>query len=75
MYKLTLAQVIDMAQTTGLAGLGLKNDYRTMVNLLNMTLIDLHARLVINQGIVTIPIEHNKEIYNIEDYVENENKG
>ena len=38
-------------------------------------LIDLHARLVINQGIVTIPIEHNKEIYNIEDYVENENKG
>lgn len=75
MYKLTLAQVIDMAQTTELAGLGLKNDYRTMVNLLNMTLIDLHARLVINQGIVTIPIEHNKEIYNIEDYVENENKG
>ena len=75
MYKLTLAQVIDMAQTTELAGLGLKNDYRTMVNLLNMTLIDLHARLVINQGIVTIPIEHNKEIYNIEDYVENDNKG
>ena len=75
MYKLTLAQVIDMAQTTELAGLRLKNDYRTMVNLLNMTLIDLHARLVINQGIVTIPIEHNKEIYNIEDYVENENKG
>ena len=75
MYKLTLAQVIDMAQTTELAGLGLKTDYRTMVNLLNMTLIDLHARLVINQGIVTIPIEHNKEIYNIEDYVENENKG
>ena len=75
MYKITLAQVIDMAQTTELAGLGLKNDYRTMVNLLNMTLIDLHARLVINQGIVTIPIEHNKEIYNIEDYVENENKG
>ena len=75
MYKLTLAQVIDMAQTTELAGLGVKNDYRTMVNLLNMTLIDLHARLVINQGIVTIPIEHNKEIYNIEDYVENENKG
>ena len=75
MYKLTLAQVIDMAQTTELAGLGLKNDYRTMVNLLNMTLIDLHARLVINQGIVTIHIEHNKEIYNIEDYVENENKG
>lgn len=75
MYKLTLAQVIDMAQTTELAGLGLKNDYRTMVNLLNMTLIDLHARLVINQGIVSIPIEHNKEIYNIEDYVENENKG
>lgn len=75
MYKLTLAQVIDMAQSTELAGLGLKNDYRTMVNLLNMTLIDLHARLVINQGIVTIPIEHNKEIYNIEDYVENENKG
>ena len=75
MYKLTLAQVIDMAQTTELAGLGLKNDYRTMVNLLNMTLIDLHARLIINQRIVTIPIEHNKEIYNIEDYVENENKG
>ena len=69
MNKLTLAQVLEMAQTTELQGLGLKNDYKTMVNLLNLTLIDIHARLVINQGIIDIPIEHNKEIYELEDYI------
>lgn len=68
MNRLTLAEVLETAQVTELQGLGLKNDYKSMVNLLNMTLRDLHARLVINQGIIVIPIEHDKEFYNLLDY-------
>lgn len=68
MSTLTLAKVIEIAQTTELQGLGLKNDYKTMVNLLNMTLIDLHSRFVINQDVIKVPIEHNKEFYNLETY-------
>lgn len=74
MNKLTLAEVLETAQLTELQGLGLKNDYKTMVNLLNLTLRDLHARLIINQGIIEIPIEHHKEFYNLEDYEKDINK-
>ncbi|EAI2216800.1 hypothetical protein ACNGB2_00515 [Campylobacter coli] len=69
MGNLTLKQVIEFAKATDLKNLAIADKYPDMCNIVNMVLIDLHSRFTINQGIVDIPLEKDKFIYNINDYI------
>lgn len=69
MSNLTLKEVIEFAKTTDLKNLAVADNYPDMVRYVNMVLIDLHSRLFINQGIVDIPLEKDKTIYNLNEYI------
>lgn len=68
--KLTLKQVLDLTGSTDLRTLNLTaDDPTTMSYLINQVLIDLHSRFVLNQKLVKIPLEEDKELYDINDYI------
>ena len=64
--KFTLQEVLDQANAGVFKNVSL-ND-KEIVNLLNMTLLDIHNRLVLNQAIIEIPLEKDKVFYKISDY-------
>ena len=64
--KFTLQEVLDQANAGVFKNVSL-ND-KEIVNLLNMTLLDIHNRLVLNQAIIEIPLEKDKVLYKISDY-------
>lgn len=71
MNQLTLNQLINFANSSTLANLpGGEDRYEIICNLLNMVLIELHARFVIKQDIVDVPLDSNKTSYNLLDYIE-----
>lgn len=72
MNQLTLRQLIDFAKSStlnDLPALNEKNRENDLVNMLNMVLIELHSRFVIKQDIVEVPLEKDKTIYNLLDYI------
>ena len=64
--KFTLQEVLDQANAGVFKNVSL-ND-KEIVNLLNMTLLDIHNRLVLNQAIIEISLEKDKIFYKISDY-------
>ena len=64
--KFTLQEVLDQANAGVFKNVSL-ND-KEIVNLLNMTLLDIHNRLVLNQATIEIPLEKDKVFYKISDY-------
>lgn len=69
MNNLTLKQVLQFAKTGELSSLGVVNDYEAMCNFINLVLIELHSRFVINQKIIEIPLSEDKTTYKLTDYL------
>lgn len=69
MNELTLKQVLEFAKTGNLTNADIANDYSAMVNFINLVLIELHSRFVINQAIVDVKLEQDKTIYDLRDYI------
>lgn len=67
--KFTLEQVLKFAKNGELKNLAIVDDYSAMCDLINRVLIELHARFVINQQIIDIPLEKDKTAYNLYDYL------
>lgn len=67
---MTLEFVINIARSSQLKNLGVADKYDDLVNLINLTLIDLHNRFDLNHGIVDIPLEQDKDTYYIPDYID-----
>lgn len=65
--KFTLQEVLDFANSGVLKNVNLTD--KDIVNLLNMTLLDIHNRLVLNNAIIEIPLEKDKVFYKISDYI------
>lgn len=67
---MTFKDVMEYAGATDLRTLNdTVQDPYAMSLLINQVLIDLHSRFVLNQAIITIPIEKDKSLYNINDYI------
>lgn len=64
--KFTLQEVLDQANSTVLKNVNLTD--KEIINILNMTLLDIHNRLVLNKTIIEIPLEKDKVFYKISDY-------
>lgn len=64
--KFTLQEVLDQANSTVLKNVNLTD--KEIINILNMTLLDIHNRLVLNKAIIEIPLEKDKVFYKISDY-------
>jgi hypothetical protein len=69
MNELTLKQVLDFAKSGDIKNLDVCNNYDDMVNFINLVLIELHSRFIINQDIVEVPLEQDKTVYNLLDYI------
>lgn len=72
MNQLTLEQLFEFAKSSTLNDLPAFNEgerQQDMVNMLNMVLIELHARFNIKQNIVEVPLEKDKTKYNLLDYI------
>lgn len=68
--RLTLRETIDFIGSTELRTLNdTVHDPVAMANLINQVLLDIHSRIVIKQEIVTIPVERDKSLYKIDDYI------
>lgn len=67
--RFTVGEIIEFCKSTELKNLDIIKSARDMSNLINMSLIEIHSLLVLNQGVVEIPMEEDKEIYNILDYI------
>ncbi len=65
----TLREVIMFAQSSELKNLDISNSISDMVNLINLALIDIHSSLVINQGIIHVPLDKEKTEYNLLDFI------
>lgn len=70
MNELTLKQVLEFAKSGELKNLDVVNNYTDMVNFINLVLIELHSRFVINQAIVDVKLEQDKTVYNLLDYID-----
>lgn len=64
--KFTLQEVLDQANSTVLKNVNLTD--KEIINIINMTLLDIHNRLVLNKAIIEIPLEKDKVFYKISDY-------
>lgn len=69
MNELTLKQVLEFSKSGELKNLDVVNNYTDMVNFINLVLIELHSRFVINQAIVDVKLEQDKTVYNLLDYI------
>ena len=70
MNELTLKQVLEFSKSGELKNLDVVNNYTDMVNFINLVLIELHSRFVINQAIVDVKLEQDKTVYNLLDYID-----
>lgn len=69
MNEFTLEQVIRFARSSNLRNSEVINSYEDIVNIVNLVLIELHSRFLIRQNVVEIPLERDKSIYDILDYI------
>ena len=67
--ELTLNQVIMYAKSTELKNFEVINNYEDLCNIINLVLIELHARFVLNEKVIKIPLEKDKTTYNLQDYL------
>ena len=65
----TLKEVIMLSKSSELKNLDISNNLSDMVNIINLALVDIHSTLVINQGIIKVPLVKDKLEYNLLDYV------
>jgi len=72
--ELTLEQVIKYAKATDLKNFAVVNNYEDLVQIINLVLIELHSRLTIRQNIIEIPLDKDKLIYDIREYLPKETK-
>lgn len=69
MNDLTLEQVIKFARSSNLRNSEVINSYEDIVNIVNLVLIELHSRFLIKQNIIEIPLEQDKTVYDLNDYL------
>lgn len=69
MNDLTLEQVIRFARSSNLRNSEVINSYEDIVNIVNLVLIELHSRFLIKQNIIEIPLEQDKSVYDLNDYL------
>lgn len=69
MNDLTLEQVIRFARSSSLRNSEVINSYEDIVNIVNLVLIELHSRFLIKQNIIEIPLEQDKTVYDLNDYL------
>lgn len=70
--ELTLEQVIKYAKATDLKNFAIVNDYSDLVQIINLVLIELHSRLTINQNIIEIPLDREKLLYDLREFMPEE---
>lgn len=70
--NLTLEQVIKFARATDLKNFAVINNYDELIQILNLVLIELHARFTLKQDIMTIPLSTDKTTYKLTDYLKEE---
>lgn len=70
--KIKLKNLIDSLDSADLGGLEVKNDLVKVCSLINITLQDIHSRMILNQEEVIIPLEPNKYEYCVDDYLDEE---
>lgn len=69
MNDLTLEQVIKFARSSNLRNSEVINSYEDIVNIVNLVLIELHSRFLIKQNIIEIPLEQDKTVYDLNNYL------
>lgn len=69
MNDLTLEQVIRFARSSNLRNSEVINSYEDIVNIVNLVLIELHSRFLIKQNIIEIPLEQDKSVYDLNNYL------
>lgn len=67
--KIKLKNLIDSLNAADLGGLEVKNDLIKVCSLINITLQDIHSRMLLNQEEVIIPLEPSKYEYCVDDYL------
>ena len=70
MDELTLEQVIKYAKAADLRNFAVVNDYSDLIQIINLVLIELHSRLTIKQNVMEIPLDREKMIYNLKEYIQ-----
>ena len=70
MDGLTPEQVIKYAKATDLRNFAVVNDYSDLIQIINLVLIELHSRLTIKQNVMEIPLDREKMIYNLKEYIQ-----
>lgn len=69
MNTLTVQDVLRYAASGELKNLSVVNNYDDMCNFINLMLIELHGRFVLNQRIIDIPLSEDKTTYNLQEYL------
>lgn len=69
MNTLTVKDVLRYARSGELKNLSVVENYEDMCNFINLMLIELHGRFVLNQRIIDIPLSEDKTTYNLQDYL------
>lgn len=69
MNDLTLEQVIKFARSSNLRNSEVINSYEDIVNIVNLVLIELHSRFLINQNVIEIPLDKEKTVYDLKEYL------
>jgi uncharacterized protein YeeX (DUF496 family) len=70
--KIKLKNLIDNLDAADLGGLDVKNDLIKVCSLINITLQDIHSRMVLNQEEIVIPLVKGKYEYCVDDYIDGE---
>lgn len=68
--NIKLKDLINYLEAADLGGLEVKKDLTKICSLINLTLQDLHSRMIINQEEVIIPLIQGKTLYCVDDYIE-----
>ena len=69
MNDLTLEQVIRFARSSNLRNSEVINSYEDIVNIVNLVLIELHSRFLIKQNVIEVPLEKDKTVYDLNEYM------
>ena len=72
MNDLTLEQVIRFARSSNLRNSEVINSYEDIVNIVNLVLIELHSRFLIKQNVIEVPLEKDKTVYDLNEYMPKE---
>lgn len=68
--NIKLKDLVNYLEAADLGGLEVKKDLVKICPLINLTLQDLHSRMIINQEEVVIPLVKGKTLYCVDDYIE-----